>query len=219
MEISYPEDDRGLVRTCIRKDLKAWSLLIARYSRLVGLAASERLKKYGFILPKEDIEDIRQEVFASIWSEDKLKSVSGLADISHWLAVVSGNMAIDRIRRSRQREHLRTIPIYKKFKDKFLSDILPSRVLRIENDTAETELGRRIDGAIEGLSGREKLIIKLHLIHGKTHAEIVEILGLPRGTVCSCIKRAKDKLKTVLKDLLIILAIFSGLFTSLYIGG
>lgn len=220
METAYPKDESGLIEACIRKDLKAWSLLVARYSRLVDLAAAGRLKKYGFILPKEDIEDIRQDVFASIWSGDKLKSASNPADISNWLAVVAGNMAINRIRSRKKREPLRTIPIYKKFKEKFLAEILPSKALRAEDDAAETELARRIDGAIDGLpAAREKLIIKLHLIHGKKHAEIIEMLGLPKGTVCSSIKRAKDKLKIALEDLLIIFAIFLPLLASLHIGG
>ena len=217
MQRNRTMNDRRLVEGCIRKDPGSWSILVSKYSRLVGIAASDRLKKYGFNLPKEDIEDIRQSVFTAIWDKDKLRSVADSDNISHWLAVVSGNMAIDHVRSSKNREYLRMIPIYKKFKEKYLAELLPSRALRIEDDTVEIEMAERIDGAIEDLSCRERTIIKLYLIHGKKHEEIAYMLGLPKGTVCSCIKRARDRLKIALRDLLIIFAIFSALFTSLYI--
>ena len=212
-------NDRKLVEACIKRDLKAWTLLIDKYSRLVDIAAVVRLKKYGFTLPKEDIEDIRQDVFAAIWSGNKLKSIVNLDDISHWLAVVSGNTAIDRVRNCKNREYLKAVPIHEKFKERYLVDLLPSKALRAEDDTAEIELAGRIDRSIDSLPSREKVVIKLHLIHGKKHDEIAEMLGLPGGTVCSYIKRAKDRLRIALKDLLIIFAIISVLFTSLYIGG
>ena len=219
MRGTRPMDDRKLVEACIKKDLKSWSLLIAKYSRLVEIAAANRLKKYGFTLPKEDIEDIRQDVFTAIWSKDKLKSVADLNDISHWIAIVSGNMAMDRLRGSKNRELLDTIPIHEKFKEGYLADVLLSKKLRTEDDKAEKQLAKKIDAAMATLPCRERLIIELHLIHGKKYYEIVELLEMPYGTVSSYIKRAKERLRTKLKEFLIIFATISALFTSLYMGG
>ena len=220
--VMLPQKDAGdcrLVELCVSRDLNAWKALVSKYSGLVEMAAACRLKKYGFTLAKEDIEDIRQDVFSSIWRKNKLKSVVDLDDISHWLAVVSGNMAIDYIRNGTNKEQLKAVPIHKKFEDRCLDELLPSRALRTEDDTTENELAAKIDRAIARLPSRERLMIELHLIHGKKYHEISGLMGLPGGTVSSYIKRAKEKLKTMLKEFLIIFAIISALYTSLYTGG
>jgi len=192
----------------------AWSALVNKYSALVYTAADTRLKKHGFTLPKEDIEDICQDIFASIWRENKLNSVANTNNISYWIAMVSGNMAIDHVRNSKTRERLRSWSIHEKFDEKEFSDIIPSKIIRPDNDTKEVETAKKIDKAIRNLPPREKLIIKLHLIHGKKYDQIADMLNLPRGTVSSYIKRAKQRLKAALKNFLIIFAIILALSTS-----
>lgn len=195
------ENDRYLVASCLKKDLKAWSSLISKYSRLVYVSIENRLKKYGVTLPSHDIEDIRQDVFTTIWREDKLKSIVNTDDISYWVAIVSGNTAINYIRKSHTKEFLKTVSINEKFQEKEFADIIPSKTIKTDNDTAEEEIADRIDKAIKKLPSREKLIIKLHLIHNKKYHDIADMLDLPKGTISSCIKRAKEKLRMQLKEL------------------
>jgi RNA polymerase sigma-70 factor (ECF subfamily) len=211
--------DSELVRRCIDKDQDAWSVLVSRYSRLVEIAAFRRLKKYGFHLPKDRIDDIRQDVFTAIWSKEKLKGVKGTNKISHWLAVVSGNMAIDHIRAGKNLEFMDTASIEEKFQENLAAELLAPGSDPESGESHGGPSAGKINEAIKGLGRLEKLIIKLHLIHGKKHNEIVEMLNLPKGTVCSCIKRAKDKLRIRLKDFLIIFAIFSAFITSIYMEG
>jgi RNA polymerase sigma-70 factor (ECF subfamily) len=219
MALKEDAGDRALVRACIDKDLKAWSILVNKYSRLVDIAAVCRLKKYGFTLPKEDIEDLRQDVFTDIWSRDKLKNISDLDDISHWLAAVSGNMAMSRVRSRSNRDRSNTVPIDKKYREAYLADILPSKAPDPGDEMLKKEMIQQIDSAIERLPCRERLMIELHLTHDKRYDEIADLLGVPQGTVSSYIKRARERLKTAIKDFLIIFAIISALFASLYMGG
>lgn len=202
MDDKHMENDRRLVEACIQKDLRAWSSLISKYSRLVYISIDNRLKKYGFTLPSDEIKDISQDIFTMIWRDEKLKNIINTDDISYWIAMVSGNAAISYIRRNENRERIKTVSIHEKFQDKKeFTDIIPSRSIRPDDDTEETETAGRIDGAIKKLSSREKIMIKLHLIHNKKYGDIARMLDLPKGTVSSCIKRAKEKLKNHLKDL------------------
>jgi RNA polymerase sigma-70 factor (ECF subfamily) len=193
-------DDRALIGACIDRDLEAWNLLIGKYSRLVDISIAGRLKKYGFVLPQEDVEDIRQDVFTMIWHEDKLKNIANADDISYWIAIVSGNMAIDYIRKNGIRENLKTIPIHEKLQEKEFADIIPAKTTKSDDELYRKEISERIDKAIRDLPSREKLIIKLYLIHDKKYDAIADMLDLPKGTVSSYIKRAKEKLKKQLKD-------------------
>ena len=187
MENARAEDDSGLVERCILKDTSAWSLLVEKYSVLIKNAINNRARKYGVTLPGHDIEDIMQDILTGMWKGNKLSGVKNRKDISCWLAIVSGNAAAQ-----------------------YLSDRDDTEALS-EEETAyadtppamppDEETLSEIDAAIEKLPPREKLIIQLHLFHGKKYREIADMLDIPRGTVSSYIKRSKSRLKKKLKNL------------------
>ena len=78
--------------------------------------------------------------------------------------------------------------------------LIPSTQRDPIDELTRNELSRKIDTAIELLPSKERLIIKLHLLHEKKYEEISDILNIPYGTVSSYIKRTKEKLRTALKD-------------------
>ena len=192
--------DRHLIEACIRKDLAAWADLVKKYSPLVCLSIENRLKKYGISAARHDIEDINQNIFADIWKNNKLLSVTNRDDISYWVAVVSGNAAMEYFRSRSARQARKTISLFDKIEEKELSELLSSEALNPEDELARAETEAKIDEAIESLPEKEKLMMKLHLIHDKKYHEIAEILNIPNGTVSSYIKRAREKLKEALKD-------------------
>ncbi len=196
------KDDVNLVEGCIKKDLSSWHSFIKKYSALIFISIENRLKKYGYSLSCQDIEDIRQNVFASIWKDKKLKDVKNRENISYWLAIVSGNSAIAYIRKKQFQKQSKSISLFDKIGEKELADFIPSAELSPPDELTRNEISKRIDGAIESLPTKEKLIIKLNLIHDKKYKEIATILGIPTGTVSSYLKRAKEKLKMDLKDFL-----------------
>jgi len=192
--------DRTIVEGCINKDLICWDALISKYSRLIYISIEKRLKKYGFMLPPHDIEDIRQNVLAAIWKEGKLKNVSNRDDVSYWFSIVAGNAAMTYIRKPEIRNSNKLLSLDKRKDDKNAYDILASDTLGPDGHILRDELEEKIDKYIRGLSSNEKIIIKLTLFHEKKQHEIAEMTGLPEGTVSSCIKRVKDKLKGHLRD-------------------
>ncbi|MFA6321345.1 MAG: sigma-70 family RNA polymerase sigma factor [Candidatus Omnitrophota bacterium] len=190
MHSNYEKEDTMLVEACISKDAAAWSLLVKKYTALISASIANRLKKYGFNPACQDTEDIFQEVLASIWIGGKLCNVRNRKSIAYWLAIVSGNAAI---------EHMR-----KKIAGGTLNPIQIADAENIESPASDTprkrELSEKIDSSIDLLPEKERLVIKLNLLHGMEYREISEILKMPKGTVSSCIKRAKEKLREELKD-------------------
>lgn len=194
------KNDRYLVEACIRRDLESWSNLVKKYSPLVYISIENRLKKYGIDAARHDIEDIKQNIFADIWKDDKLSSVTGRDDISYWFAIVSGNAAMEYFRSRSARQARKTVSLFNKIEEEELGELLSSEALSPKGELARAETEGKIDEAIESLPEKEKLMIKLHLIHDKKYHEIAAILGVPKGTVSSYIKRAREKLKEALKD-------------------
>ncbi len=194
------KNDRYLIEACLKKDLAAWSGLVKKYSGLVYVSIENRLKKYGLDASSHDIEDIRQNIFSDIWKNGKLSHITNRDDISYWIAILSGNAAVEHFRSREARQLQNTVPLSHKIDEKELNEIFPSNIPGPNDELARAETEERICEAIESLTGREKIMIKLHLIHDKKYHEIAEFLGVPKGTVSSYIKRAKEKLKKTLKD-------------------
>lgn len=194
------EDDSCLVEACIKKDIIAWERLIKKYSGLVYISIENRLKKYGIMASGHDIEEIKQDIFTDIWQNNKLSGVVKCSDISYWMAILSGNAAIEHFRSRPVRQAQKTVSIFDKIGQEELSEFLPSESVGPKDELSRAELETEFEETIESLPEKEKIVIKLHIIYDKGYYEIAEILGMPKGTVSSCIKRAKEKLREALKD-------------------
>jgi RNA polymerase sigma-70 factor (ECF subfamily) len=70
-----------------------------------------------------------------------------------------------------------------------------------EDSTPEAAAGAKIDleKALARLSDAERLCVTLNHGEGLSHAEIVEITGLPLGTVKSHVLRGTEKLRRLLE--------------------
>lgn len=194
------EDDSKLVEECLNGSLTAWSRLVKKYSCLINLSIENRLKKYGFTLPSQDIEDIKQSVLSLLWKDKKLEHIKNRADISYWLAIVSGNTAVQFLRNNKNLNPSRLLPLSQKIDDRELSELIPSGEAGSLEKLARNEILMKVEESIESLPDKEKLIIKLNILHDKKYNEIAQILNLPKGTVSSYIKRAKEKLRESLKE-------------------
>ena len=200
MTADHFEDEKCILEGCIKRDPEAWAAFTDKYSGLIYIAVKNCLARYGFRLPNEDFNDIRQNVLASIWKNRSLEIIKNIATIPHWLAVVSGNMALEYIRTIKRHEpQIRTYLSGEKYDEGFLETIL-SDELNPCDELAKNELAAKITRYIELLPKKEALIIKLYFIHNKKYHEIGEILNLPAGTVSSYAKRGKERLKELLKD-------------------
>jgi RNA polymerase sigma-70 factor (ECF subfamily) len=201
MEKSVLNNDKTMVERCILGDLSAWDDLVRKYSPLVYAAIDNRARRYRSPLPRHEIQDIMQDVFSSIWIGAKLGSIRNRDNISCWLAVVAGNGAVGYLRKKDDRE------VQCDDQDK------PAEVPRDE------EMALEIEKAIEGMAPQESLIMQLNIIYDKKYREISDMLDIPIGTVASCVKRAKDRLRKKLKNYRKIFAIILSVLTSLQVGG
>ena len=200
MKNAQDKSDIELVESCVKGDLGAWSRFTQKYSRLIKFSIENRLKKYGFTLLRQDIEDIGQDVLAYIWKDRKLEDVRNRSDISYWLAVVSGNAAMEYIRKHRHEPDLNAVRIFDKAGGSELADLIPADTLKPSEEVIASEILQRIDRSMEKLPSGERLVAKLNFYHGKKYHEIADILGMPGGTVSNYMKRAKEKLRKALRD-------------------
>lgn len=91
-----------LVARCIKKEPFAWNEFVERFSKLIWWTIERRLHRFGRDYTKQDIEEIYQNVFVSIWQNEKLKTLNDRSKLDRWLCAVSANMAVDYIRQTRR---------------------------------------------------------------------------------------------------------------------
>lgn len=129
-------------------------------------------------------EDVMQEVFLKLWQQpetfaDRRGSLCG------WLAVVTRNRAIDRIRGSRRFENVEDLQ-------------LPSAV-DLGSEADRNIMLAKIRVVLEGMPANQRQAIEMAFFEGQTHAEIAERTGQPLGTIKTRIRSALMSIRKTLE--------------------
>lgn len=177
------DNTHDLIERCIKREEKAWSEFIDRFSGLVYYSARERLKRDGFRFNEQDVQDIVQNVFVDIWEKSKLAEVRERNKIQAWLSIVGQTRALNFMRKKKER---------------LLSE---EELFKVDNMVSDkgagyhAELIEELEKAVEEFPPREKIVLKLNIIHGKTHKEIAGFMNIPINTVSTIISRRKKVLR------------------------
>ena len=145
---------------------------------------------YGLALQilrdRADAEEVILDVYQHVWSHSHLYDETR-GNVWNWLAVVTRNRAIDRLRQSNTRRS-REAPL----------DASPERGVAPENLILQEErqLVRR---AMESLRADQREAIELAFFGGLTHVEVAERLSAPLGTIKTRIRAGLRKLKEALE--------------------
>jgi RNA polymerase sigma-70 factor, ECF subfamily len=180
------DDTSDLIGRCIKREEKAWSEFIDKFSGLLYYSAKERLKRSGFDFREQDVQDIVQDVFIDIWEKSRLTGVRDRHKIKAWLSIVGQTRALNFMR---------------KRKERLLGE---EELFKVENIVSDkggeyrAELVEELEKAMEGFPPREKIILKLSILHGKMHKEIASFMNMPINTVSTIIARRKEFLRKTL---------------------
>jgi RNA polymerase sigma factor (sigma-70 family) len=170
--------DAQLVERCRAGDAAAWNELVDRFSRYVYAIAVR-----AFRLPEHDAEDVFQDVFARTF--ERLDSLRDDGAIRPWLAQLTRNACIDRLR-SGKREQPVDEPLEWEIS---------------EQDAALEQLDEALDvhEGLLGLSGDCREILDRFFARDESYRAIGEALDLPAGTIASRISRCLGKLRQQLE--------------------
>ena len=167
--------DAQLVERCRAGEADAWNELVERFSRYV-YAISVR----AFGLSEADAEDVFQDVFARTF--ERLDSLRDDAAIRPWLAQLTRNACVDRLR-SGAREELTEDPD---------AEEPDTPIERLDEALAVHE-------GLRNLSGDCREILDRFFAQDESYRSIGEALELPAGTIASRISRCLGKLRAQLE--------------------
>lgn len=132
-----------------------------------------------------DAEDVLQEAFISAFRN--LESYREDASFGAWLKRIVINKALNQVQKTK--------------KDLMLSDQVEAEEEAVwHEETEPTYTVNNVKQAMNALPSGFRTVLTLYLFEGYDHKEISEILGISESTSKSQYKRAKDKLKLILKQ-------------------
>ena len=162
--------DAELVARCRAGDEAAWAELVERFSRYVYAIAIQ-----GYRLSEQDAEDVFQEVFARTY--ERLDRLRDDAAVRPWLAQLTRNLCIDRIRERSRVEPTEEV-------DGGADETLAELDLAMTVRDALAAVGEPCSEILDRFFGRDE-----------SYKTISDQLELPPGTIASRISRCLVKLR------------------------
>lgn len=180
-------DDVALIQAVVRREPEAFDVLYERYVRFV-YSISLRILNHS-----ELAEEVTLDVFERVWEKaDSFEAARG--SVKSWLARMTRNRAIDRLRYEQVRPDFRALS----WEDWF-QDLHGGRPGPESRAAAELQRGR-VREAIEELPPEQQVVLAYAFFGGYSHREIAEQLSLPLGTVKTRVRLAMQKLAFLLRD-------------------
>jgi RNA polymerase sigma-70 factor (ECF subfamily) len=161
-------------------DEAALTALVDRYQRRVYALIARML-----VGRPQQVEDLAQEVFVKVLIGLPRFDPRGPAKLSSWILTVATRACLDVLKSKRP-------PAEE------LPESLPS-ASDPEGETAQRQLGRRVEAAMARLPEDWRAVIILRAYHDFDYDEIAAALGIEVGTVKSRLGRARIALKEVLE--------------------
>ncbi len=128
-------------------------------------------------------EDIMQEVFLKIWQQPE-SFADHRGSLCGWLAVVTRNRAIDRIRGGRQFENV--------------DDLQLSNHIDLGADAEREIMLEKVRTVLDTMPTDQRQAMEMAYFEGHTHTEIAEQTGQPLGTVKTRIRSALISIRKAL---------------------
>ena len=133
---------------------------------------------------RQDAEEALQDAYLTIWSKAGTFDPARASPIT-WLATLTRNRAIDRLRGMRNRSQATL--------DEAIDVADPSPL--VEERMLADEADRQLNHCINLLDTRDAECVRTAFLRGATYAELANRDGVPLGTVKSRVRRALLKLR------------------------
>ncbi len=179
--------DRGLLQRCLNHEPGAWSDFVDRFLGLIYHVVQQSAHQRGRTLPPDDVEDIAAEVLTQIVSRDyaALRQFRGHASLAAYLTVIArraclhhiAGMAADHALHGAGRGHL---------------DELEDEEPPAADGLSQLE---EVQQLLRTLPPRERRVVSLFYLEGRTYEEISEDLGIPVNSVGPILARARKQLR------------------------
>lgn len=175
--------DRDLVATAVSGVEGSFEELVRRYQRPISAYVYRMVGNY------ESALDLTQEIFIKVYSS--LRRYRPEFKFSTWIYKIAHNAAVDHLRRNITREQSLIVGSEG---DHFDLPIESNR-LNPEQESERKERRVEIEAVVKTLPANYRELIILRHSQDLSYEEIVEVTGLPLGTVKNRLFRAREMMR------------------------
>ncbi len=128
-------------------------------------------------------EEVTQEVFIELW-RTAVRFDPQRASVSTWAITIARRRAVDRVRREQsQRDRIERS-----------RNLRPPQVDSPDDAVVASMEAERVNRALAELPDDQRVVIEMAFLHGDSHGDIADRLGLPLGTVKGRVRLGLKKL-------------------------
>lgn len=180
--------DRDLLERCLAKQPGSWNDFVDRFLSLIYHTVQYTAYLRSVKLGPEDVEDISAEVLLQIVADNYkvLRDFRGEANLSTYLTVIARRTCIHELnRRQSVRDSIN------KGEVKTNND-LPDDSVAAQKSVESLE---EVERLLRKLSGKEREIVRLFYLEGRSYEEISTETTVPINTIGSVLSRARKRLR------------------------
>ena len=186
-------DEASLIRAVQRGDQDAFEQLVRAYDQSVLRLAVNLLRS------QEDARDVFQEAFLRVFRS--IDSFRFDCSFHTWLYRIVTNICLDYLRKRKVRKEEPAVVDTPEGPLDRMNDFEEEAAhADPERSMWNRQLGQRIEGALGGLTPRERMVFALRHYQGLRLRNIGEILGTSEEAAKNCLFRATQKMRAVLGD-------------------
>jgi RNA polymerase sigma-70 factor (ECF subfamily) len=182
--------DRELLKRCLQREPGAWNDFVDRYLGLIYHVIHHTAHLRSIPLRPEDTEDLAAEILLQIVAGDYavLRHFRGKSSLATYLTVIARRICVQELaRRAAARE------------------VQPAKDGALRNVEAEPEeppqagVGletlEEVGRLLKQLPARERQVVRLYYLEGRTYEEIATELNVPINSIGPILSRARKKLR------------------------
>ena len=136
--------------------------------------------------PKEDAEDLLQEVFIKIYR--RLNEYEDVLKFSSWAYRIAHNHVVDHFRKISARPRTDALEAFECAK-------IVSASMRTDKQIMDKDCVQKVKECMQKLPLKYREVMILRFVEEMEYEEIMDILKKPKGTVATLIARGKEMLK------------------------
>ena len=183
--------DRKLLKGCLNRAPGSWNDFVDRYLSLIYHVIGYTAHVRSVRLRPEETEDVAAEVLLKIVSKDfkVLREFRGTASLATYLTVIARRICVAELaRRAKARKTGSGGEI---------------RLPEPESDDPAAhqwlESQEEVEKLLRRLSGKDREIVRLYWLEGRTYEEISAEVDMPVNSIGSILSRARAKLRDAVK--------------------
>ncbi|MGA3075968.1 MAG: RNA polymerase sigma factor [Bryobacteraceae bacterium] len=186
-------DEASLIRAVQRGDQDAFEQLVRAYDQSVLRLAVNLLRS------QEDARDVFQEAFLRVFRS--IDSFRFDCSFHTWLYRIVTNICLDYLRKRKVRKEEPAVVDTPEGPLDRMNDFQEEAPhADPERNLWNVQIGQRIEGALGGLTPRERMVFELRHYQGLRLRNIGEILGTSEEAAKNCLFRATQKMRAELGD-------------------